>query len=129
MRYQKEGGMSRLEPADICMAASFTQRFKDIDPLIEQAISRLEADANTSAPLKAVVIEFQNKARKAISQLSGADEQKIRDCVIEVEQAADSAKKAAQADDGISSVSRQAVLEAHGAMCALKSELMELSGS
>ena len=121
--------MSRLEFRAICMAASFTQRFKDIDPLIERAISRLEADGNASAPLRAVVVEFQQKAQKAISQLSGATEQKIRDCVIEVEQAADSAKKAAQADEGISSVSRQAVLEAHGAMCALKSELLELTGS
>lgn len=109
------------------MAASFTQRLKDIDQLIEEAMSRVEADAGASAPLKAVVAEFRDKARKAVNQIAGADERTIRDCVIEVEQAADSAKKAAQADDGLNAASRQAVLEAHGAMCALKHELMELT--
>ena len=109
------------------MAASFTQTFKDIDQLIEDAMSRVDADAGASAPLKAVVAEFRDKARKAVEHVSGADERTIRDCVIEVEQAADSAKKAAEADDGLALVSRQAVLKAHGAMCALKNELLELT--
>lgn len=110
------------------MAASFTQRFKDIDQLIEEAMSRVDADAGASAPLKAVVAEFRDKTRKAVEQISGADERTIRDCVIEVEQAADSAKKAAQAEDGLASTSQQSVLKAHGAICALKSELLELTG-
>ncbi len=111
------------------MAASFHQRFKDIDQLIEEAMSRVNADTGASPPLKAVVAELRDKAQKAIEQLSAAGERTIRDCVIEVEQAADSAKKAAQADEGLSSASCQAVLKAHGAMCALKNELLELTAS
>jgi hypothetical protein len=121
--------MSRLLFWFTSMAVSFAQRFKDIASLVDYTVSRVEADANTSPALKAVVEEFRDKAQMAVPQLTGASERTMRDLVIEVEQAADSAKKAAQADTGISSATRQAILEAHGAMCALKSELLELMPS
>jgi hypothetical protein len=61
----------------------------------------------------AVVGEFAKKAAKATA---AAD----HDAVIELEQAGDSAKAAAEADSGLSEASRQAVLDAHLAICKFK---------
>ena len=65
----------------------------------------------------AVVNEFAKKADKAVAS---SDE---RLAVIELEQAGDSAKAAAEADSGASSATRDAVLEAHLAICVAKSKL------
>jgi hypothetical protein len=67
--------------------------------------------------LLAVVKEFANKADKAVAS---SDE---RVAVIELEQAGDSAKAAAEADSGVSPAARQAVLEAHLAICVAKAKL------
>ena len=67
--------------------------------------------------LVAVVLEFARKADKAAAS---ADE---RLAVIELEQAGDSAKAAAEADSGVSPATREAILEAHLAICIAKSKL------
>ena len=67
--------------------------------------------------LIAVVTEFAGKAGKA----AGAEDE--RGAVIELEQAGDSAKVAAEADSGISGATREAVLDAHLAICIAKSTL------
>ena len=67
--------------------------------------------------LTAVVSEFAKKAEKA----AGAGDE--RAAVIELEQAGDSAKVAAEADTGLSDSTRDAVLEAHLAICIAKSKL------
>ena len=65
----------------------------------------------------AVVSEFAKKAEKA------AVAEDERTAVIELEQAGDSAKVAAEADAGVSDATRDAVLEAHLAICIAKSKL------
>ena len=67
--------------------------------------------------LVAVVNEFAKKADKAAASL---DE---RVAVIELEQAGDSAKAAAEADPGVSRATREAVLEAHLVICIAKGKL------
>ena len=67
--------------------------------------------------LVAVVEEFAKKAEKAASL---ADE---RTAVIELEQAGDSAKAAAEADPGLSAATRDAVLDAHLSICIAKGKL------
>jgi hypothetical protein len=64
-----------------------------------------------------VVNEFAKKADKAAASL---DE---RVAVIELEQAGDSAKAAAEADPSVSRASREAVLDAHLAICVAKGKL------
>ncbi len=61
--------------------------------------------------------EFAKKAEKA----TAAEDE--RTAVIELEQAGDSAKVAAEADAGVSESARQAVLDAHLAICIAKSKL------
>ncbi len=67
--------------------------------------------------LVAVVNEFANKAAKAAA---ASDE---REAVIELEQAGDSAKAAAEADPTVSETARQALLDAHLAICIAKAKL------
>src|SRR5207244_1937571 len=47
----------------------------------------------------------------------------MREAIIEVEQAADSAKVAAEADGGVREETRQAVLDAHLTICLLKAKM------
>ena len=67
--------------------------------------------------LVAVVNEFAKKAGKAAAS---RDE---RVAIIELEQAGDSAKAAAEADRDASEATRQAVLDAHLSICMLKAKL------
>ncbi len=87
---------------------------------IDRALAAVEGDGSASPVLVAVVREFHAKGQKAADGLGGPTE---RDGVIELEQAGDSAKAAAEADDGIGDGTRQAVLDAHLAVCMLKSKL------
>jgi hypothetical protein len=65
--------------------------------------------------------EFEKKADK--SGANSNTETAARDAVIELEQAGDSAKAAVEADLGASEATRQAVLDAHLAICILKTEV------
>ena len=68
--------------------------------------------------LVAVVHEFQAKLAKAEKNMIG--DAPSHDAVLELEQAGDSAKAAAEADPGLSSDARESVLAAHLAICMLK---------
>ena len=84
---------------------------------INIAHDAVREDDGASQVLAAVVNEFANKGEKA-AQLP--DE---RVAVIELEQAGDSAKVAVEADPGVSPATRDAILEAHLAICIAKSKL------
>ena len=99
------------------------ERLTHYDRLVGYAASKVEADWGSSPALNAVMIEFKKKSTKAIRVLKDADDQGVREHIFEVEQAADSAKVAAEADYGLSDEARQAVLDAHIAYCVLKSDL------
>lgn len=105
------------------MAASITTRLADIEEQIDEAEAQLENDGGASPALKAVFDELHRKTREARDVLRGADATTIRDHVIEVEQAADSAKRAAEADEHASAASRDAVLKIHDALSELKGDL------
>ena len=84
---------------------------------IDGARDAVQGDNGASPVLVAVVNEFAKKADKAVAS---PDE---RAAVIELEQAGDSAKAAAEADSGVSPAAREAVLEAHLAICIAKGKL------
>ena len=84
---------------------------------IDGARDAVQGDSGASPVLVAVVNEFAKKAEKAVAS---SDE---RVAVIELEQAGDSAKAAAEADAGVSAATRDAVLDAHLAICIAKGKL------
>jgi type IV secretory pathway VirJ component len=92
-------------------------RLRETRSKIGAALEAVRADQGASPVLTAVVGEFAKKAEKA----AGAGDE--RGAVIELEQAGDSAKVAAEADAGIADTTREAVLDAHLAICIAKSKL------
>jgi hypothetical protein len=97
--------------------ATTAERLREVRSKIDNAVDVVRADAGASPVLVAVVSEFAAKAQKA----ARADDE--RGAVIELEQAGDSAKVAAEADTGVSDTTRDAVLDAHLAICIAKSKL------
>jgi hypothetical protein len=93
------------------------EQLREVRAKIDDAVAGVRSDQGASPVLVAVVGEFATKAEKA------AHEDDERAAVIELEQAGDSAKVAAEADAGVSDATRQAVLDAHLAICIAKSKL------
>lgn len=92
--------------------------FDEVVEKIADAARRTEADAGASPVLVAVVREFQAKLVKAQNHAKNGE--LGRDDVLELEQAGDSTKAAAEADAGLSAEARQSVLAAHLAICKMK---------
>ena len=92
-------------------------RLGEVRAKIDRALEAVRTDQRASPVLVAVVGEFAAKGEKA----AVADDE--RGAVIELEQAGDSAKVAAEADTGVADTTRQAVLDAHLAICIAKSKL------
>jgi hypothetical protein len=92
------------------------ERLRDARAQIDSALASVRADQGASPVLIAVVNEFAKKAEKA----TASDDE--RAAVIELEQAGDSAKAAAEADTGVTDATRQAVLDAHLAICIAKAK-------
>jgi hypothetical protein len=97
--------------------ATTTERLRAARDKIDEALKFVRGDPGASPVLVAVVNEFANKASKAAA---AADE---REAVIELEQAGDSAKAAVEADPAVSDAAREAVLDAHLAICIVKAKL------
>jgi hypothetical protein len=95
-----------------------TVAFDEVATKIDDAARQVEVDQNASPVLVAVVREFQAKLVKAQSNAKDGDPG--HDSVMELEQAGDSAKAAAEADVGLSNDARESVLAAHLAICKLK---------
>ena len=100
--------------------ATTAEQLAQIDEQIGTAAAAVQADNGASPVLGAVVRELARKSKKARDTLAGADDAAVRLSIVEVEQAADSAKAAVEADDGPSDATRQAVLDAHLSICILK---------
>ncbi|MFI5307373.1 MAG: hypothetical protein ACHQ53_08485 [Polyangiales bacterium] len=99
------------------------ERLTLVDKHVQRAMSIAEADASASPVLRAVVKELQRKLAKASKTLTqDTSKWTQREAVVEVEQAADSANVAVQADAGASADTRKAVELAHMSMCMLKAE-------
>ena len=98
------------------------ERLADVSGKIAIAVTAIGTDAGASPVLAAVVREFGAKAAKA-SKLAPRSAQGAHDAVVELEQAGDSAKAAAEADAGAGEATRQAVLDAHLSICLLKAKL------
>lgn len=98
-----------------------TSGLGDVKVKTADALRASEADSGASGVLVAVVREFDSKAEKANRRADGNGS--ARDFVIELEQAGDSAKAAAEADPNLGEAARQAVLDAHLAICILKTKI------
>lgn len=109
----------------ITTADAVREKLGEIDGEIRLAVRSAEGDGGASPVLRAVVAEFGRKSVKALAALDGAaTSATVRDCVIELEQAGDSAKAAVEADPAASETTRRAVLDAHTVICVYKFEML-----
>lgn len=100
-------------------------RLADVRARLTAAVDAVKDDTGASPVLVAVVREFDAKLGRAETRVGDetSPNAAVREGIVEAEQAADSAKVAAEADPGLGSDARQAVLDAHYAICVLKAEL------
>lgn len=91
------------------------ERLRKIAERADDALAK-SRDGGASPVLVAVVEEFRRKLDKALN----ASEDGLYEAVVEAEQAADSAKYAAEADTGISEDTREAIVAAHDRICVMK---------
>ena len=99
---------------------------QDVRDKVERALKAVEADPGASPVLVAVVREFAAKSAKAIGLAGGNREW---EAVIELEQAGDSAKAAAEADTGAAEDATAEVVAAHLAICILKGKMSKAAAS
>ena len=102
--------------------AQVQDRLGDVASKVSAALAAVEGDAGASPVLAAVVREFDGKAAKA-TKLAAKGMKEAREAVVELEQAGDSAKAAAEADPGAGEATKKAVLDAHLSICVLKSKV------
>jgi hypothetical protein len=99
--------------------ADITTALEEVRTKTGAALEALDGDAGASPVLVAVVREFAAKCEKSLNAARGGDG---REAIVELEQAGDSAKAAAEADTGAASDTKSRVLDAHLAICMLKAE-------
>jgi hypothetical protein len=97
-------------------------RLGEVKDSTTTALQAAEADGGASVVTRAVVREFATKADKA-GRMAAESDAAAHDAVVELEQAGDSAKAAAEADPDLGTEAREAVLAAHLAICILKTEV------
>ena len=100
---------------------SVLDQLAEVSGKISAAVTAVDADGSASPVLAAVVREFAAKAGKA-EHVAAKGPGRAREAVVELEQAGDSAKAAAEADPGANDATKQAVLDAHLAICMLKAK-------
>ena len=96
-------------------------RLAKLQERVDTAVSLAKGDGGASPVLVAVVEELGRKMTKAVGAVG--DGGNVREAVVEVEQAADSAKYAAEADKGLEEETKQAIVDAHDRICVLKAKM------
>src|SRR5688572_19989403 len=91
-----------------------------LDARLDIAEEALAADTAASRVTAGVVAEFRRKLTKSRSLVEQPDAPGHREAVVELEQAADSAKAAALADTGALRATRDAIVSAHDSICWFK---------
>lgn len=97
------------------------ERLGKLQERVDTALDAAKNDSGASPVLLAVVEEFSRKFAKARKSVDGGGNE--REAVVEAEQAADSAKYAAEADQGLGQEAREAIIAAHDRVCVLKNKM------
>src|SRR4051794_5306624 len=92
----------------------------EVEQGLSASLTALDDDHAASPVLRAVVEEFQRKFTKTQAAILGDDERLSREALIELEQAADSARYAALADPGAAAATRDVIVGTHDWVCTYK---------
>src|SRR5713101_8182420 len=102
------------------MSTMSVTELQEVQEKAALAVKAAEADPSASPVLTAVVREFAANAAKALDVAGRGREW---EAVVELEQAGDSAKAAAEADPGAAETTTSSIVDAHLAICMLKASL------
>ncbi|MFP4129282.1 MAG: hypothetical protein ACLFSJ_00930 [Halorhodospira sp.] len=91
-----------------------------ISDTIAEAVAAVSRDPGASPVLRAVFEELLRKSEATLTCMECERFCCFRERVVELEQAADSAKAAAIADEGAAEATQHRILAAHDALCDLK---------
>jgi hypothetical protein len=97
----------------------------DVEDRVVTAMQAVQNDPGSTPTMRAVMTEFYEKCLKTMNDLDEAEEEPIREHIVELEQAGDSARVAAEAEQSLKQKTRDAVLAAHDIICALKADTAE----
>jgi hypothetical protein len=96
------------------------ERLTEAEDKITRAIRAVEQDKTATPALLAVLNELGEKCQRTIEDLEDAEEP-VWDHLVELEEAADCAKVAGEAEKGIHDDTRGCIIEAHEFVSGLKS--------
>ncbi|MCG2585695.1 hypothetical protein [Massilia sp. TS11] len=99
------------------------QRITRIEQAVGQAAQSCQTEQNLSPKLKHCIEELDRQCHVAESVIQSQDENRIRQCVDELESLGDEAKRACTMDGSAPSTVKDAVLRAHDELSRLKHQL------
>lgn len=102
---------------------TISKRLVSLGGVVRQALDAVDADDDAPAELRGAVRDLVDRHHDVKNRAKAADPRIAAELVHLLEAVADRAKHAAEEADGVGASTRQAVLEAHGAISALESEV------
>ncbi len=102
---------------------SISKRLISLGDVVRQAVDAVAADDDAPASLRGAVRDLAERHREVKNRAKAADPRIAAELVHMLEAVADQAKQAAETADGVGESTRQAVLDAHGAISALESDV------
>lgn len=100
------------------------QKLSQLDQLISRAAQAVRSDQGASQELKQCVQELGTQAKEAQQSLQEGEEQTLLiECVDEMEETSDRAKKAVETSKNLGAQTKSAVMQAHQQLSDLKHQL------
>lgn len=99
------------------------QRFNSIQQAIGMAAQTCQSEPSAPPQLKECIQRLDRGASSATQVIGSSDETRIRQCVEDLEQIGDEAKRAVRDDSQIAPKLREAVLRVHDELSDLKHQL------
>ncbi|MES2299652.1 MAG: hypothetical protein V4582_21620 [Pseudomonadota bacterium] len=99
------------------------KRFDRIEQAIVQARQSTMSDGNASPELQDCIEKLDRESSKAKQVLQSQDEEKIRDCVDQLEMLGDEAKRTCAQDARVAPQVKDALMKVHDQLSDLKHQL------
>ena len=100
------------------------QKLSQLEQLISRAAQAVRNDQAASQELKQCVQELGTQSKEAQQSLQSGEEQSVLiQCVDDMEETSDRAKKAAEASKNLGAQTKSAVMQAHQQLSDLKHQL------
>lgn len=104
-------------------ASEIQQRFSSIEQAIVQAAQAVQNEAATPPSLKDCIQKLDRQSGQAREAMQSNDQSRIRQCVEDLEQLGDEAKRACRTDTAVPQHLKDVVMRVHDELSDLKHQL------